>query len=425
MEPALVRDRFPLRRCACLMALLLAMGCRQAQLRHLTLPPGTKVMTGIDVLEATDFQQIRGLRVGLITNHTGLDLSGRPTAEALAEARNVTLAAIFSPEHGFSGAVEDAFIKSSSVRLGGRNIPLHSLYSGGGVGMRPRPEDLRGLDALIFDVQDVGARFYTYLATMGMALEEAANARIRFIVLDRPNPINGTTVEGPLLTDLDLRKISPTSYFPVPVRHGLTAGEMALLHNATVRHRGLSVVKMLGWKRDMWYDETGLVWVPPSPNIPDLGAAALYPGVGLFEASNLSVGRGTPHPFGWVGAPWLDAPRIVAFLKDSLLDGVDFSIQDFTPSKSVYAGQLCHGVSIRVTDRNALRPLAVFRYINQALRENHSNEFQWKWDEVRKMTGSGEFQRIYERDGDSVKITVLFNRDAEKFETARQGYLLY
>ena len=260
---------------------------------------------------------------------------------------------------------------------------------------------------------------------MGMAMEAAAKAHIAFMVLDRPDPINGAIVEGPMLTDLELPKLSPTSYFPVPVRHGLTAGEMAQLHNEKAGVSHLHVVRMRGWKRGMWYDQTGLPWVATSPNMPDLEAATLYPGIGLFEASNLSVGRGTPHPFGWVGAPWLDSKRVARKLNDALLDGVTFTAQDYTPTKSVYDGELCHGILITITDRDTLRPLAVFRHIDQVLYEFHREDFQWKWEEARKMTGSTEFQRIYEHDHDLIKIMELFNRAAENFEKSRQNYLLY
>ncbi|MCX5797202.1 MAG: DUF1343 domain-containing protein [Elusimicrobia bacterium] len=406
------------------LCLLLLAGCVEPPPHPVKAPPG-KVLTGIDVLEAGGFQELRGRRIGLITNHTGRDSQGRATAEVLAGAPGVTLVAIFSPEHGFNGVVEDAKVSSTSVSLAGRDIPVYSLYAGGLAGMRPKPEDLRGIDTLVFDIQDIGARFYTYLATMGMAMEEAAKAHVAFIVLDRPDPINGSVVEGPMLTDLELPKLSPTSYFPVPVRHGLTAGEMAQLHNEKAHVAHLHVVRMLGWKRGMWYDQTGLPWVATSPNMPDLAAATLYPGLGLFEASNLAVGRGTPHPFGWVGAPWLDSKRAARRLSDALLDGVTFTAQDYTPTKSVYEGELCHGILITITDRETLRPLALFRHLEQTLTELHGQDFQWKWEEVRKMTGSGEFQRICERGHDRIKIMELFNRGAERFEKSRRPYLLY
>ncbi|MDD5302831.1 MAG: DUF1343 domain-containing protein, partial [Elusimicrobia bacterium] len=264
-------------------------------------------MSGLDVLVSDGFRPLRGKRVGVIANSTAVDRRGRSIVDLLAAAPGVNLAAIFTPEHGFAASAESENIASGRARVDGKEIPLYSLYSNGIKGMRPTPEQLQNLDVLVFDIQDVGARFYTYLATMAMALEEAKTAGVDFIVLDRPNPIRGDIVEGPMLADPNLRFVTPTAYFQVPVRHGLTAGEMALWHNRSVGHPHLSVVKMAGWKRSMWFDETGLPWVPPSPNMPNVEAAALYPGIGIFEASNIAVGRGTPAPFRWIGAPWLKA----------------------------------------------------------------------------------------------------------------------
>lgn len=383
------------------------------------------VMTGLDVLEETGFKELQGKRIGLITNHTGKDRRGRGIVEVLAKAPGVTLVSLFSPEHGFTGASEDLVVSSSSLRLGEREIPVHSLYSGGIAGMRPSQEDLEGLDALVFDIQDIGARFYTYLATMGMALEEAKKAGVEFIVLDRPNPINGATMEGPLLDDPALRLVTPTAYFPVPVRHGMTAGEIALLHNAEVQHPRLTVVKMRGWKRDMWFDQTGLPWTAPSPNMPDLEAATVYPGIAVFEASNLAVGRGTPVPFRWVGAPWLDAEAVSKAMNSFPLDGVQFSVQDYTPAKSVFEGRLCRGVRITVTDRQALRPLAVFRRLNETLMRLHPLEFEWRWDEAKRMVGTDEFRRLIEGGEDPEMIKALFESGPERFRKVREPFLLY
>jgi beta-N-acetylhexosaminidase len=290
--------------------------------------------------------------------------------------------------------------------------------------MRPKPEQLRGLDVLVFDIQDIGTRFYTYLATMAMAIEEAKTANVDFIVLDRPNPIRGDAVEGPILADPNLRFVTPTAYFQVPVRHGLTAGEMALWHNRSVQHAHLSVIKMRGWKRSMWFDETGLTWVPPSPNMPNVEAAALYPGIGIFEASNLAVGRGTPIPFRWIGAPWLRASDIVSRLQGTV-EGVEFSVQDYTPSKSVFEGRLCHGVKITVTDRDAMRPLDVFRRLALALREFNPNEFEWRWDEVKRLVGVDEFRLLWETGAGDESFASLFDRGPRDFEAERRGVLLY
>ena len=382
------------------------------------------VLTGVDVLEADGFRLLRGKRVGLITNPTGKDRFGRSTAELLAEAPGVNLAMIFAPEHGITGKSEARSIADSTIKLAGRDIPVRSLYGGGIVGMRPAEKDLETLDVLVFDIQDIGARFYTYLATMGMAQEACAQAGIDFIVLDRPNPINGDTVEGPVLDDLTLRRITPTAYFAVPVRHGMTAGEIARMYNKEV-HAKLTVVPMVGWRRSMWYDQTGLPWTPPSPNMPDLDAAAMYPGIGIFETADVSVGRGTPSVFRWVGAPWMDGKAVAADLNTALLDGIEFSAKDYTPSKSVYAGQRCHGVLMKITDRDTLRPLAVFRKIDAVLRKRYPQQFRYRWDETKRMVGTEEFHRLVEAGGDPELIEALFDRGADKFRQTRKPFLLY
>ncbi len=401
-------------------ALLLAGACA-----HLPTPPAPAVRIGLEVLEENGFQELKGKRLGLITNHTGRDSSGRSTVEVLAQAPGLTLAAVFSPEHGFKGTSEEHAVGSTTLLLAGREIPVHSLYSGGIEGMRPRPEDLKGLDALVFDIQDIGARFYTYLATMGMALEEAAKAGIEFIVLDRPNPINGETLEGPILEDLSLRQVTATAYFPVPIRHAMTAGEIALLHNSEVRHPKLKVVRMRGWSRGMWYDQTGLPWVPPSPNMPDLEAAALYPGIACLEFTNLSVGRGTPWPFRWVGAPWLRAQELLARMKAAPLEGIEFSAQDRAPAKSAYEGQACRGVLLRITDRGRLRPLRVFAHLVTALRDLHPSEFDLAWERTRRLVGSERFKRLYDAGASPEEILRHFEADSGLFEAQRGRFLLY
>ncbi|MDP3541644.1 MAG: DUF1343 domain-containing protein [Elusimicrobiota bacterium] len=386
--------------------------------------PSSGTMSGLDVLVADGFAPLRGKRVGVLTNSTAVDRRGRGIVDLLASAPGVELAAIFSPEHGYAAASESENIASGLTRVNGKDIPLYSLYSGGIRGMRPKSEQLQGLDVLIFDIQDIGARFYTYLATMAMALEEAKTAGVDFMVLDRPNPIRGDIVEGPILADPNLRFLTPTAYFQVPVRHGLTAGEMALRHNLSVGHRRLKVIKLRGWKRDQWHDQTGLPWVPPSPNMPDVEAAALYPGIGIFEASNLAVGRGTPLPFRWIGAPWMRADEIVARLH-GLVEGVEFSAQDYTPSKSVFSGKACRGVKITVTDRDAMRPLVVFRHLALALRELHPNEFEWRWDEVKRMVGVDEFRLLWETGAGDEAFMSLFDKGPRDFESDRRAVLLY
>jgi uncharacterized protein YbbC (DUF1343 family) len=260
---------------------------------------------------------------------------------------------------------------------------------------------------------------------MAMALEAAKEADIEFYVLDRPNPIGGEIVEGPRADDVGLAGFEPTAYLPVVTRHGMTIGELALLHNATVKHRRLNIVKMRGWKRAMWYDDTGLPWIPPSPNMPDLNAAGLYPGVAGLEFTNLSVGRGTSSPFGWIGAPWLDAEGLAQTMNAALLEGVEFSAETRTPTKDKYAGQSIPGVRIIVTNRNAARPLRVFARLVVALRDRHPNEFDLHWTATRKLVGRKTFKELYDRGASAAEIERLFDRDAAEFEKTRAPYLLY
>jgi uncharacterized protein YbbC (DUF1343 family) len=388
-------------------------------------PAAAKVLSGLDALEADGFAPLKGKRVGVITNRTGADARGRSIVELLGAAPDVTLAAVFTPEHGFAAASEADRISSDTIRVDGRSVPLISLYGGGAAGMRPRPEDLKRLDALVFDIQDVGARFYTYFATMAMALEEAKKAGVEFVVLDRPNPLGGARVEGPLPDEPGLAGVEPVAYLPLAARHGLTAGEVALLHNASVGHPRLTIVRMRHWKRSMWYDETGLPWIAPSPNMPDLAAATLYPGVANLEFTNLSVGRGTPAPFGWIGAPWLDGAALAAELNAARLPGVAFSSQTFTPSKSEYEGRSIPGLKITVTDRAAVRPLSVFAHMVVALRGRHPKEFDLRWNASRKLIGLRAFKELYDRGAGAAEFERLFDRDAAGFEKARKPFLLY
>ncbi|HVG21131.1 MAG TPA: exo-beta-N-acetylmuramidase NamZ domain-containing protein, partial [Blastocatellia bacterium] len=297
------------------------------------------VLTGIDVLERDGFKQLEGRRVGLITNHTGRDRAGRSTVDVLASAKNLKLVALFSPEHGLRGA-EDAPVGSSRDEKTG--LPIYSLYDKDK--RRPTAEMLAGIDALVFDVQDVGTRFYTYITTCGLAMEEAAKNRIKFVVLDRPNPINGYDIEGPV-ADPELTadpKYSFTSYHKIPVRHGLTVGELALLFNSE-RKMGadVAVIKMEGWRRADFFDATSLTWVNPSPNMRSLTQALLYPGIGLLELTNLSVGRGTDTPFEVVGAPWVDGQKLGDALNRAGLAGVRFVPVKFTPKSSKFINEEC------------------------------------------------------------------------------------
>jgi len=304
------------------------------------------VRTGIDVLEADAFAPLRGLHIGLLTNRSGVDSGGRRDIDVLAHAPGVTLVTLFSPEHGLA-ANREGRIGDDSDSLSG--LPVRSLY---GNERRPTAAMLDGLDAVVVDLQDAGTRFYTYASTLAYLMEAAAAQGLRIIVLDRPNPLRADRVQGPLL-DADRRGF--TGYWPLPVRHGLTLGEFARLFQAEAKvDVQLQVVPMQGYRRDMWYDETGLPWLPPSPNLTNLAATLLYPGVGIVEGAEVSVGRGTPTPFEIVGAPWIDGPQLAAELNTLQLAGVHFRATRFQPVAGPYAGETCQGVRILIDDRDAI-----------------------------------------------------------------------
>jgi uncharacterized protein YbbC (DUF1343 family)/CubicO group peptidase (beta-lactamase class C family) len=328
-----------------------------------------KVQTGLDVLEGDDWSPLRGKVVGLVTNQTGVDAEGRRNVGLLAKAQGVRLQSIFAPEHGLDGLLDERVPHGSHS---GTGLTIWSLY---GNERRPTAAMLQGLDTLVFDIQDVGVRFYTYLTTLVYILEEAARYRVTVVVLDRPNPLTGVVVEGPVM-DPDLRSF--TAPHPIPVRSGMTMGEFAKM---VVGERKipvkLTVVPLERWERTMWFDQTGLPWVNPSPNIRSLTEALLYAGVGLLEATNLSVGRGTQTPFEVVGAPWISDPKGLADALNGLdMAGVTFQPVNFQPDSSVYAGQMVGGVRLVVTDRNALRPVTVGLTLGRTLLERYPAQFR-------------------------------------------------
>ena len=375
-----------------------------------------QVLNGIDVLEGDGFRPLRGRRVGLITNATGVSRDGRRSLDILAAAPGVELVAAFSPEHGLTARLEQNNIASG--RDAGTGVPVFSLY---GETRRPTPEMLRGIDTLVFDIQDVGVRFYTYITTLGYAMEAAARAKIRFVVLDRPNPISGVQVEGPLL---DPEARSFIGYFSMPVRHGMTVGELARMFNAEQRLGAtLEVIAMKGWKRGDWFDSTGLGWINPSPNIRNLSQATLYPGVGLLEFSNISVGRGTDSPFELVGAPWIQATELAAFLKRRKLPGVRFLPVRFTPSGSVFAGEACQGVRILVTDRNSLGVVAMGVEIASALHALYPGQFRLE-DIARSLGNRATLDRL-RNGGDPRLISKEWADENADFLLMRNKYLLY
>ena len=338
-------------------------------------PAGSRgpVLSGLDVLEAREFLSLRGRRVGLVTNQTGVSREGRRAIDLLAGARGVALKAIFSPEHGLTGQANATVTNGRDPVTG---LPVWSLYN---QERRPTTSMLEGIDTLVVDIQDVGVRFYTYLTTLTYVLEEAAARGLAVVVLDRPNPITGS-VEGPLL-DSDLRSF--TAPHPIPVRTGLTMGEFAQL---VARERRmpvqLTVVPMSGWTRRHWYDETGLPWVNPSPNIRSVTGALLYSGIGLLEATNLSVGRGTDWPFELVGAPWIDPAWLADEMNARKLPGVRFSPATFTPSGDRYAGTAIQGIRIFVTDREQARPVSLALVLAAVLRDRYR---EWRPEAIQNL----------------------------------------
>jgi uncharacterized protein YbbC (DUF1343 family) len=353
--------------------------------------------------------------VGLVTNHTGLDSEGRRTLDLLRNAPGVTLTAILSPEHGLSGKDD---MKVASTIEPSTGLPVYSLY---GAVRRPTEEMLHDMDALVFDIQDVGVRFFTYITTMGYAMEAAAQKGIAFYVLDRPNPLNAALVQGPVM-DRELKSF--TGYFQLPLRHGMTVGELAEMFNAENKiGTKLHVIKMAGYKRSDWFDETGLQWVNPSPNLRSLSEAILYPGVAMVEGTNVSVGRGTHTPFELLGAPWINGEKLAAYLNGRNIPGVSFAPADFMPNNYIFKHKECHGVRITLSDRRALDVAAMGVEIVEALHTLHPAEFQL--DKTLGLVGSrAVFQDL--RDGRDPHSIVLHWQDTlAKFLDLRSKYLLY
>ncbi|HXG52846.1 MAG TPA: exo-beta-N-acetylmuramidase NamZ domain-containing protein [candidate division Zixibacteria bacterium] len=373
------------------------------------------VRVGVDRLVEQDFAPLAGRRVGLITNHTGVDHAGRRTIDLLSGTRRVGLKAIFSPEHGLAGGSE-ARVPSTVEPV--TRIPVHSLY---GSVRRPAGRMLEGIDALVFDVQDAGARFYTYITTMAYAMEAAAKRGIEFFVLDRPNPINASAVQGPVL-DPDLKSF--TGYFPMPVRHGMTAGELAAMFNgeAGIGAR-LRVLEMTGYRRTAWYDETRLRWIGPSPNLPTLAAAVLYPGVAMVEAANVSVGRGTDVPFQVVGAPWIDGAELADYLGRRKIPGLSFKAASFTPGSDRYRDRLCHGVRLIVEDREQLDTPALGIELASALYRLYPGQFELEKNLA--LVGARWVLQAIKEGRDPKAIARAWAPSLEAFGRVRAKYLLY
>lgn len=378
-------------------------------------PRNGVVKTGIDVLAECGFAPLAGRRVGLITNHTGLDAAGRRTVDVLARAPNLRLAALFSPEHGLSGTLDE---KVGSTVDPATGLVVHSLY---GATMRPTPEMLAGLDTLVFDIQDAGVRYYTYITTLAYAMEAAARSGIQVVVLDRPNPLNAAAVQGPVM-EPGLRSFA--GYFPLPTRHGMTVGEIARLFNQEARiGADLLVVPMAGYRREAWFDATGRPWVNPSPNLRSLIQATLYAGVGMVEGANVSVGRGTATPFEVLGAPWINGAQLAEYLNARRIPGVRFRPVTFTPTSSAYRGRPCEGVRIELTDRDALDAPALGIELVAALHRLYGGTF--RTDQTAGMVGSRAVVQQVQAGADPAAVRASWQPELARFHQLRRQYLIY
>ena len=401
--------------CCLILLILIASGCL-ASGNEQNSGGRPEVLSGLDVLVAKSFAPLKGAKVGVITNHTGVDRRGQSIIELFSRSDEFQLEAIFSPEHGLKGIIEGEYLSQHVENSG---IPFYSLY---GRVRKPRVEWLRGLDALVFDIQDIGTRFYTYITTMSLCMQAATEQEIRFYVLDRPNPVSGLAVEGPVL-EKELQG-DFIAYHPIPVRHGMTVGELALLFNEKFGIGApLEVIRMQGWRRWMYYDDTGMKWVNPSPNMRNLDAAILYPGLGITEAANFSVGRGTDLPFEIYGAPYVDGRLLARELNSAGVAGIEFRDTVFVPASHKFEGMRCGGVRAAITARDSLQSLMAGMHLLSALSRLYPDTFDMsridRWigrSDVKKRLAAGEPVEV---------IMASWSRELEEFKRTRKKYLLY
>lgn len=379
-------------------------------------------MTGLD--RVAEYKNVfEGKRLGIITNHTAYDRQGRFIVDVFRNMAGVKVTALFSPEHGLWGTAPDGE-KIDSQTHPDYNLPVYSLY---GKTQKPTSDMLRNIDVLVFDIQDIGARFYTYVYTMSLAMEAAAENGKTFIVLDRPNPINGVGIEGNIL---EPAQASFVGLYPIPVRHGMTAGELAKMFNGQgwlsgrVRAK-LVVIPMEGWHRRMWYDQTGLRFIKTSPNMPDLETAAIYPGLCLLEGTNVSEGRGTTMPFRQFGAPWIDSKLLAGRLNALNLPEMRFESVSFTPTSSKFQGQECHGVRIIVSDRERLEPyFGGIRIVNEICRI-YPEQFEWRASHFDRLCGTSKIRSAITGNSSLDPLRNNWRKELESFLKIRAGYLIY
>ena len=374
-----------------------------------------RVQTGLDILAAQKFAPLRGKHVGLITNHTGVDSQGKSTADLLSHAPSVQLVALFSPEHGLAGRKDERVSSSKDPTTG---LPVYSLY---GETLRPTDEMLNGIDALVFDIQDAGVRFYTYTVTMAYCMEEAAKRKIAFFVLDRPNLLGGEIIEGPML---EADKANFVAYYPLPVRYALTIGELAQFFNAE-NHIGadLHVIPMRNWHRNYFFESTGIKWIPPSPNLRTIKGSILYPGIEILQSAGVSVGRGTQTPFEEFGAPWMNGDEVAAALNVRNLPGVRFAGQPFIPIAGLYSGQRCGGVSIKITDRFKVRSMRMGLEIAAILQKLYPKQFEIS--KMIELVGNADTMQQLQSGVPPEKIVASWSESITAFDQIRRKYFLY
>jgi len=394
-----------------------------------TLGNAQNVQTGLDRIQA--YQSLfQGKRIGIITNHTAYSRDGHHITDVYTTIPGVTIGALFGPEHGIKGEA-DAGQKVNSQTNPLSGIPVYSLY---GKTRKPTKTMLQNIDLLVFDIQDIGARFYTYIWTMALAMEAAAEQNIPFVVLDRPNPLNGVSVEGNLL---DTAYSTFVGLFPIPVRHGLTVGELARLFNGEGWLKNgvqakLTVISMQNWKRGEWYDETGLRFIKPSPNMPNLETATVYPGLCLLEGTNVSEGRGTYTPFLQFGAPWINSELLTKNLNSLHLPGVLFEAQNFTPQSIAgmstnpkYKGERCQGVRIRVSNREVFNAYATGIWVVSTIYNLYPEKFKWRVTHFDRLCGTDRVRKTIQKSGDIKALLSSFQKQAAHFKQIRKPYLIY
>jgi uncharacterized protein YbbC (DUF1343 family) len=388
------------------------------------------VRTGADRLLTDGIDLIRNKRVGILTNHTGRLSDGRHIVDAVASSGVCTIVALYGPEHGIFGNNPDGS-PIADTRYHTANIPVFSLY---GSSHRPTKEMLAGVELLICDIQDIGARFYTYISTIALAVESAAEQRIPVLILDRPNPIRGIACDGPIRT-ASLRSF--VGWMPIPVMHGMTVGELTRMWNDEGEFQDglradLQVLPMTGWKRSQWYDETGLQWISPSPNMVDLDTAAIYPGLCFVEGTSLSEGRGTKTPFTLIGAPWLDPKKVLPLLNDEYTSGVQFSEEMFTPEEipgmaadPKFKGEQCRGIRIRIVDRNLVSPVRLGVSVLSALKRTHTDAMELRDRRFDILTGTTVIRKMLNGGSGPREIVASWQDELTRFAEKRQKYLLY